>query len=62
LPAATRLPLRLLVVRFAAIVYDTVPDPVPDPFTVIQDVAVDALHVQPAGAVTVSVPVPPAAP
>ena len=38
-----------------------VPDPVPDPETVIQDVLVDADQAHPAWVVTVSVPAPPAA-
>jgi hypothetical protein len=37
------------------------PEPVPDPFTVIQDVLVDEDHVQPACVTTLNVPVTPAA-
>ena len=45
---------------FAGIVYVAVPDPVPDPVSVIHDPVVDDVHAHVADVVTVMVPVPPA--
>ena len=47
--------------EFAGIVYVTVPDPVPDPLTVIHEAPDDAVHAHVAEVVTVIVPVPPVA-
>jgi len=63
-PATVIEPLRLDVVVFAATAYDTVPLPVPafPLVTVIQLAPVADVHGQPAPDVTVTAPVPPAAP
>jgi hypothetical protein len=62
LPATITLPVRLLEVVFGPTVYDAVPEPVPDPDAVIQDVPVADVHVHPVCVVTVKVPLPPVAP
>jgi hypothetical protein len=62
LPATITLPVRLLEVVFGPTVYDAVPEPVPDPDTVIQDAPADDVHVHPVCVVTVKVPLPPVAP
>ena len=51
---------RMAVPAFAGIVYVAVPDPVPDPVSVIHDPVVDDVHAHVADVVTVMVPVPPA--
>jgi hypothetical protein len=45
---------------FASMVYVTLPDPVPEPLTVIQVTFDELVQVQPAAVVTVIVPLPPA--
>lgn len=62
-PAIVRVPVRLAVPVFAAAVNDTVPDPVPAAPEVIvsQAALLVALQTQPIPAVTVLLPVPPAA-
>ena len=62
-PAIASVPVRLLVFVFAATEYPTVPLPLPEPpeVIVIQAALLAAVHVQPVGAVTVTLPeVPPA--
>jgi hypothetical protein len=62
-PAIVSVPTRLVVAVFAATLNVTVPGPEPDaPVTMVTHVALlAAVHAQPAPAVTVLVPVPPAA-
>jgi hypothetical protein len=62
-PAMVSVPLRVLVVAFAATLKPTVPEPDPDApeVIVIHGAPLVAFHTQPADAVTVLLPVPPAA-
>jgi hypothetical protein len=62
-PAIVRVPLRILVVLFAATEKVTVPLPEPDapPVTVIHDTPLEAVQGQPEVAVTLTEPLPPAA-
>jgi hypothetical protein len=62
-PAIVSDPLRLVVAVFAATLNPTLPDPDPDAplVTVIHDALLLALHAQPVAAVTLLLPVPPAA-
>jgi hypothetical protein len=62
-PAIVSVPVRPVVPVLAATLKPTVPDPDPDapPVTVIHAALLTALHAQPAPAVTVLLPVPPAA-
>ena len=57
LPATVSVVERAAPVVFARSVNDAVPLPLPDPLTVIHETGLDALQAQPAGAVTVRVPV-----
>jgi hypothetical protein len=62
-PAIVSVPVRLVVDVLAATLNPTVPGPEPDAplLTVIHDALLVALHPHPVPAVTVLVPVPPAA-
>jgi hypothetical protein len=62
LPAIVSVPVRELVVVFAATVYPTFPEPVPLAPDVIeiQSALLAALHAHPDGIVTATVPLPPA--
>lgn len=62
-PAIVAVPDRVVVAVFAAMLRLTVPlpEPLAPPVTVIQDALLPAVHEHPAGAVTLTVPVPPAA-
>jgi hypothetical protein len=62
-PATVSVPVRLLVFVFAATEYPTVPLPLPllPEVIVIQAALLAAVQVQPVGAVTVTLPVPPLA-
>jgi hypothetical protein len=63
-PPAVIVPVRALVLPFAAARYDTVPVPLPElpPVTMIQFAFDFAVHEQPVPAVIVNEPVPQAAP
>ena len=62
-PAIVSVPVRPVNAAFAATLKPTLPDPFPDPpeVTVIHAALLVAFHVHPAAAVTVLLPVPPAA-
>jgi hypothetical protein len=62
-PPIVSVPVRGLVVRFAAAEYETVPvpDPLEPPVIVTQAAAEEAVHAQPESDVTVTDPVAPAA-
>jgi hypothetical protein len=60
-PATVSVPVRTDCVVFAAIANPTEPDPLPlAPLVIVsQDALLDAVHVQPAGLVTLTLPLPP---
>jgi hypothetical protein len=60
-PAMLIVAVRGLVPVWAGTVYVAVPDPLPDPVTVIHEAVVDDVQAHPACVVIVMVPVPPAA-
>jgi hypothetical protein len=61
LPAIVRVPLREVAAVLAATVYEETPLPLPVVLAVIQETLLDELQAQPAVAVTLTLPLPPAA-